>query len=121
METSRLTQEKIQSSVISQKGNVDGLIGQRFHSDDGVKAAVLHWFHDQPTSFFVDGIRNLPQQRDACLNKEYAAFISRRESIKSESPTSFPEDTTMPYLGFEPTRLLAESHIHRTDWAATID
>ena len=44
------------------------LMGQRFHSDDDVKAAVLNWFHDQPTSFFADGIRNLPKQWDACLN-----------------------------------------------------
>ncbi|GFT28876.1 hypothetical protein TNCV_3585741 [Trichonephila clavipes] len=43
-----------------------------------------------------------------------------RESITGESPTSFPEDTTMPYSGFEPepTRLQAEDHIHHTGWAA---
>ncbi|GFX17008.1 hypothetical protein TNCV_2519841 [Trichonephila clavipes] len=41
--------------------------------------------------------------------KRYAAFLSRRESISGESPISFPEDTSMPYSGFdpEPTRLQA--------------
>ncbi|GFT81115.1 uncharacterized protein TNCV_955041 [Trichonephila clavipes] len=39
--------------------------------------------------------------------KGFSAFYSRRESISCESPTSFPEDTSMPYSGFEPepTRL----------------
>ncbi|GFU73095.1 transposable element Tcb1 transposase [Trichonephila clavipes] len=43
--------------------------------------------------------------------KGYAAFLSRRESITGESPTSLPkEDTTMSYWGFEsePTQLQAE-------------
>ncbi|GFX10001.1 uncharacterized protein TNCV_4101401 [Trichonephila clavipes] len=40
---------------------------QRFLSDDE-NAAVLNWFHDQPTSFFAHGIRTLPKQWDACLN-----------------------------------------------------
>ncbi|GFS66224.1 histone-lysine N-methyltransferase SETMAR [Trichonephila clavipes] len=44
------------------------LMGQRFHSEDDVKAAVLNWLHDQPTSFFADGIRNPPRQWDTCLN-----------------------------------------------------
>ncbi|GFX19326.1 hypothetical protein TNCV_3014651 [Trichonephila clavipes] len=46
--------------------------------------------------------------------KECAAFQSRQESISGESPTSFPEDTPMPYSGFEceSTRLLAECHNH---------
>ncbi|GFW81718.1 histone-lysine N-methyltransferase SETMAR [Trichonephila clavipes] len=38
------------------------LMVQRFHSNDDVKAAVLNWFYDQPTSFFVDGIRKIPKQ-----------------------------------------------------------
>ncbi|GFV54476.1 hypothetical protein TNCV_2865601 [Trichonephila clavipes] len=53
--------------------------------------------------------------------KGCAAFLSRRESITGESPTSFSEgDTTMPYSGFEPepTRLQAEDHIHHTSWVA---
>ncbi|GFW70705.1 hypothetical protein TNCV_2922601 [Trichonephila clavipes] len=38
-ETSRLTQTlKIRSSADSRKGNVDGLMGLRFHSDDSVNA-----------------------------------------------------------------------------------
>ncbi|GFX15706.1 hypothetical protein TNCV_2131921 [Trichonephila clavipes] len=28
----------------------------------------------------------------------------------------FPEDTTMSYSGFEPSRLQAEGHIHPTGW-----
>ncbi|GFX44339.1 hypothetical protein TNCV_1097791 [Trichonephila clavipes] len=35
-------------------------------------------------------------------NKDCAAFHLRRESISGESPTSFPEDTSIPYPGFEP-------------------
>ncbi|GFY14150.1 hypothetical protein TNCV_3613391 [Trichonephila clavipes] len=48
--------------------------------------------------------------------KRCTAFHSRRESISGESPTSFPEDTAMPYSGFEPesTRLQAECHNHHT-------
>ncbi|GFV89984.1 hypothetical protein TNCV_4643261 [Trichonephila clavipes] len=46
------------------------------------------------------------------------AFHSRRKSILG--PTSFPEDTSMPYSGLEPepTRLHAECHIYHTGWAA---
>ncbi|GFV28072.1 uncharacterized protein TNCV_187481 [Trichonephila clavipes] len=52
--------------------------------------------------------------------KECAAFHSRRESISGESTTSFLEDTSMPYLGFEPefTRLQAECHDHHARWVA---
>ncbi|GFW40954.1 hypothetical protein TNCV_4370021 [Trichonephila clavipes] len=32
----------------------------------------------------------------------YAAFLSRRESIAGESPISFPKDTSIAYLEFEP-------------------
>ncbi|GFV60255.1 hypothetical protein TNCV_134621 [Trichonephila clavipes] len=48
--------------------------------------------------------------------KGCAAFYSRRESISGEIPTSFPENTSMPYLGFEPmpTLLQAECHNHHT-------
>ncbi|GFU82210.1 hypothetical protein TNCV_4466611 [Trichonephila clavipes] len=63
METSQLTYTlTIQSSAFSRKGDVDGLMGQRFHFDDGVKATVLNWFRDRPTLFLADGIRNLPKQ-----------------------------------------------------------
>ncbi|GFU99106.1 hypothetical protein TNCV_1228201 [Trichonephila clavipes] len=50
--------------------------------------------------------------------KRYADFLSRRGSISGESPISFPEDTTMPYPGFEPepTGLQAECHNHHTGW-----
>ncbi|GFW57273.1 uncharacterized protein TNCV_541871 [Trichonephila clavipes] len=35
--------------------------------------------------------------------KGCATFLSRRESIRGESPTSFPEEnTSMPYSGFQP-------------------
>ncbi|GFS76502.1 hypothetical protein TNCV_1621231 [Trichonephila clavipes] len=42
--------------------------------------------------------------------KGCAAFHSRRESISGESLTSFLEDTSMPYSGFEPepSRIQAE-------------
>ncbi|GFU86331.1 hypothetical protein TNCV_1314411 [Trichonephila clavipes] len=60
METSRFPEAlKIQSAAVSRKGDVDGIMGQRFHSCNGVKAANLNWFHDQRTSFFVDGILKL--------------------------------------------------------------
>ncbi|GFT03349.1 hypothetical protein TNCV_2985211 [Trichonephila clavipes] len=48
--------------------------------------------------------------------KRYAAFLSRRKSISGESPISFPEDTSIPYSGFEPTRSQAECHNHPTWW-----
>ncbi|GFV37879.1 hypothetical protein TNCV_2662921 [Trichonephila clavipes] len=46
--------------------------------------------------------------------KGCAAFHSRRESISVKIPTSFFEDKSMPYSGFEtePTRLQAEYHDH---------
>ncbi|GFU67753.1 hypothetical protein TNCV_3134181 [Trichonephila clavipes] len=48
--------------------------------------------------------------------KRCVAFRSRRESISGENPTSFLEDTSMPYSGFEPepTRFQAEYHNHHT-------
>ncbi|GFR29936.1 hypothetical protein TNCT_271031 [Trichonephila clavata] len=43
MVTSRLTKVlKIQSSAVSWKGDVDGLMDQRYHSDNQVKVAVLN-------------------------------------------------------------------------------
>ncbi|GFS59324.1 hypothetical protein TNCV_3724911 [Trichonephila clavipes] len=43
MDTSGFTQAlQIQNSAVSWKGDVNGLIGQRFHFDDGLKAAVLN-------------------------------------------------------------------------------
>ncbi|GFW06718.1 hypothetical protein TNCV_3288191 [Trichonephila clavipes] len=53
---------KIQSLAVSRKGDVDGLVGQQFHSNDGNMATALNWLHDQPTLFFVDEIRNLSKQ-----------------------------------------------------------
>ncbi|GFT73486.1 hypothetical protein TNCV_4021091 [Trichonephila clavipes] len=43
-------------------------------------------------------------------------LLLRQESISGESPVSFPEDTSMPFSGFEPepTRLQAECHNHHT-------
>ncbi|GFW28954.1 hypothetical protein TNCV_202771 [Trichonephila clavipes] len=62
--------------------------------------------------------RRLLQMMIPAYNKKRcAAFLSRRESISGESPTSFPEEKiTMPYSRFEPepTRLQAEGHIHHT-------
>ncbi|GFU67919.1 uncharacterized protein TNCV_1364631 [Trichonephila clavipes] len=53
METYRLTSAlKIQSSAVSQKGDVDRLKGHRFHTHDSVKATILNWLHDQPSSVF---------------------------------------------------------------------
>ncbi|GFX18473.1 hypothetical protein TNCV_3370461 [Trichonephila clavipes] len=57
--------------------------------------------------------RNIPTQSqkntDSLTNNDpskeqerYAAFLSRRESISGESPTSFPEDTSIPYSRLEP-------------------
>ncbi|GFV50329.1 hypothetical protein TNCV_622371 [Trichonephila clavipes] len=48
--------------------------------------------------------------------KRCAAFHSRRKSISGDSPTSFPENTSMPYSGFEPEliRLQTECHNHHT-------
>lgn len=40
----------------------ESLKGQRFHSDEDVKAVVLNWFHEQPTSFFADRICNLSKK-----------------------------------------------------------
>lgn len=44
------------------------LKGQRFESDEEVRATVIEWFKKQPMSFFSDGIRRLPKQWDACVN-----------------------------------------------------
>ncbi|GFY02942.1 integrase catalytic domain-containing protein [Trichonephila clavipes] len=49
------------SRLSSQKGDVDGLMGQQFHGE-GTEAAVLNWFNDQPTAFIADGIRNFHKQ-----------------------------------------------------------
>ncbi|GFV23745.1 mariner Mos1 transposase [Trichonephila clavipes] len=58
----------------------------------------------------------------AYKKKGCAAFHSRREFISGESSTSFTEDTSMPYSGFEPepARLHAECHNHYTDWVACV-
>ncbi|GFV85782.1 hypothetical protein TNCV_2004021 [Trichonephila clavipes] len=54
--------------------------------------------------------------------KGCSAFHSRREwipfSVVSNGLTSFPEDASMPYSGFEPelTRFQAECHNHHTVW-----
>ncbi|GFT12960.1 hypothetical protein TNCV_5096261 [Trichonephila clavipes] len=59
------------------------------------------------------------QEMDYRIDKGYAAFHSRRESITGESPTSFPEEnTTMLYSGFEPepARSQAEDDNHHTGW-----
>ncbi|GFV81476.1 hypothetical protein TNCV_52001 [Trichonephila clavipes] len=49
--------------------------------------------------------------------KGCAAFYPGRKSISGESPTSFPEDTSMPYSGLElePIRLQAECYIPYND------
>ncbi|GFX88827.1 hypothetical protein TNCV_2575341 [Trichonephila clavipes] len=62
-----------------------------------------HAIHSQKNRLYYK--RGSPsKEQEGC-----AAFHSRQESISGESPTSFPEDTSMPYLGFEPepTRLQA--------------
>ncbi|GFU57220.1 hypothetical protein TNCV_3634121 [Trichonephila clavipes] len=46
--------------------------------------------------------------------KRNAAFLSGRELISGENP--FPEDTSMPYSGFEPTRSQAECYNYHTGW-----
>ncbi|GFV08974.1 histone-lysine N-methyltransferase SETMAR [Trichonephila clavipes] len=51
------------------------LMGQRFHSDDDIKAAVLNWFDDQPTSFFADAIRNIPKRSDAMVISLYKFYM----------------------------------------------
>ncbi|GFV94295.1 hypothetical protein TNCV_2267491 [Trichonephila clavipes] len=50
--------------------------------------------------------------------RDMLLFLSKRESISGESPISFPEDSYMPYLGFEPepSRLQFESHNPHTGW-----
>ncbi|GFW79672.1 hypothetical protein TNCV_4360981 [Trichonephila clavipes] len=45
----------IQLTVQNYRLATKGLMGQRYHTDDGIKDAFLNWFHDQPTSFFTDG------------------------------------------------------------------
>ncbi|GFX44261.1 uncharacterized protein TNCV_4376491 [Trichonephila clavipes] len=79
-------------------------------------------FHMKPSSKNADAawssnatkeVPSMNIEQKGCAN-----FHSRRESITDESPTSFPEEnTSMPYSGFEPTRLQAEGHIHHTGWA----
>ncbi|GFU61960.1 hypothetical protein TNCV_4022451 [Trichonephila clavipes] len=61
----------------------------------------------------------LPPARCSMLSIEQkgcVAFHSKRESISGESPTTIPEDTSMPYSGFEPepARLQAECPNHHT-------
>ncbi|GFX57996.1 hypothetical protein TNCV_4047551 [Trichonephila clavipes] len=60
---------------------------------------------------------------DLCIEQKVCvAFHSRRKSISSETPTSFPKDTPMPYSGFEldSTRLQTEYHYHHTRWVPTL-
>ncbi|GFW82282.1 hypothetical protein TNCV_3817631 [Trichonephila clavipes] len=65
---------------------------------------------------------DLSNPRNSLEQKECAAFHSRRESTSGESPTSFPEDTSMPYSEFEPEhiRLQAEGHIHHAGWVTLV-
>ncbi|GFT60100.1 transposable element Tcb1 transposase [Trichonephila clavipes] len=66
-------------------------------------------------------ILSMGRRCETCLAKRRAAFLSRRESITGESPSSFPEeDTTMPFRIFKPktTRFQAKDHIHHTGWEA---
>ncbi|GFW97742.1 hypothetical protein TNCV_1425051 [Trichonephila clavipes] len=53
--------------------------------------------------------------------KVCAAFYSRRQSVSGKSLTSFPEDTSLPYSGFqpEPSGLQVEDHNHHTGRAAS--
>ncbi|GFX75519.1 hypothetical protein TNCV_4714261 [Trichonephila clavipes] len=53
--------------------------------------------------------------------KECAAFHSRRDFTSGKTPTTFPEDTPMPYSRFEPTRLQTECHNHHTRWGAKLN
>ncbi|GFT39022.1 hypothetical protein TNCV_3691071 [Trichonephila clavipes] len=54
----------------------------------------------------------------AC-NKKGCATFPFETGIHFRRKTDFfpEEDTTMPYSGFEPTRLQAEGHSHHTGWA----
>ncbi|GFX66095.1 hypothetical protein TNCV_4102351 [Trichonephila clavipes] len=51
-----------QKGLAAHRLSITGLIGQRFDSDDGVKAAVLNPFYHRLISFFADGIHDLPKQ-----------------------------------------------------------
>ncbi|GFU01691.1 hypothetical protein TNCV_1522261 [Trichonephila clavipes] len=60
----------------------------------------------------------LVEEEKSTEQKGCAAFHSKRESISGGNPTSFPEDTSLPYSGFgpEPTRLQTEGHNHHIGW-----
>jgi len=44
------------------------LKGSRSRSCEDVKTVVLHWFQQQPSKFFTEGIHWLVSQWDACLS-----------------------------------------------------
>ncbi|GFY35691.1 hypothetical protein TNCV_2619831 [Trichonephila clavipes] len=69
-----------------------------------------HVTQSQKNTYFVKN-DDLSIEQKSC-----GAFHSRRESIPGKSSTSFPEDTFMPYSGFEPepTALRAECHNHHS-------
>ncbi|GFT79454.1 hypothetical protein TNCV_604551 [Trichonephila clavipes] len=81
-----------------------------------LRALVIPQLMDHKYAGTIDDVELVLDQLKGC-----AVFLSRRESVKGENPTSFPEEnTTTPYSGFEPdpTRLQADGHIHHTVWAA---
>ncbi|GFY00274.1 hypothetical protein TNCV_4710761 [Trichonephila clavipes] len=75
-----------------------------------------HITHSQKSTDFITNDDPSKEQ------KRYAAFLSRRESISDESPTSFPENTSMPYSRFEHerTRSHAECHNNHTGWSGIL-
>ena len=48
----------------------DGLRGRRFSTDEDVKEAVHKWLHDQPKTFFLEGIRKLVDRWTKCIEKQ---------------------------------------------------
>jgi hypothetical protein len=44
--------------------------------NEDVKAVVVQWFQQQPREFFVEGIRRLMHQLDACLSTHGYFFNS---------------------------------------------
>ncbi|GFX79751.1 hypothetical protein TNCV_2746701 [Trichonephila clavipes] len=54
-------------------------------------------------------------------NKKRCAAFPFETGIHFRRKTDFfPEDATMSFSGFEPTRLQAEGHSHHTGWATLV-
>ncbi|GFX30220.1 hypothetical protein TNCV_1963271 [Trichonephila clavipes] len=75
---------------------------------------------EQKHTMQAEEYRHLLQMMIPAYNRTgVVLFLRDRNPLKGNVRLLFPEeDTTMPYLRFEPTRLQVKGHIHHTGRAA---